>query len=70
MVRKEMGPLLKEEMNQETKDFIKFYYSRWRSKSLFQVLLRYRAARNQDFVQLSQQVITIVLSIFKIRFTD
>ncbi|XP_025994439.1 neither inactivation nor afterpotential protein C isoform X2 [Solenopsis invicta] len=56
MVRKEMEPLLKEKMSQETKDFIKFYYSKWRSKSMFQVLLRYRAARYQDFVQLSQQV--------------
>ncbi|XP_077275817.1 STKc_myosinIII_N_like and MYSc_Myo21 domain-containing protein ninaC isoform X1 [Temnothorax americanus] len=56
IVRREMGPSLKEEMSQETKDFIKFYYSKWRSKSLFQVLLRYRAARYQDFVQLSQQV--------------
>jgi len=56
MARKEMGPLLKEEMSQETKDFIKFYCSKWRSKSIFQVLLWYRAARYQDFVQLSQQV--------------
>nr|XP_012228924.1 PREDICTED: neither inactivation nor afterpotential protein C isoform X1 [Linepithema humile]XP_012228934.1 PREDICTED: neither inactivation nor afterpotential protein C isoform X1 [Linepithema humile] len=56
VVRKEMGPLLKEEMDQETKDFIKFYCSKWRSKSMFQVLLRYRAARYQDLVQLSQQI--------------
>ncbi|XP_020292574.1 neither inactivation nor afterpotential protein C isoform X2 [Pseudomyrmex gracilis] len=56
MVRKEMGPLIKGEMDQETKDFIKFYYTKWRSKSIFQVLLRYRAARYQDLVQLSQQV--------------
>ncbi|KAL6443164.1 hypothetical protein ACFW04_002836 [Cataglyphis niger] len=56
IVRKEMGPLLKGNMNQETKDFIKFYCSRWRSKSMFQVLLRYRAARYQDLVQFSQQV--------------
>ncbi|RLU25647.1 hypothetical protein DMN91_001804 [Ooceraea biroi] len=55
-VRKEMKPLLKGEMSQETKDFIKFYCSKWRSKSIFQVLLRYRAARYQDLVQLSQQV--------------
>lgn len=56
MVRKEMGPLLKGEMDQETKDFIKFYYSKWRLKSMFQVLLWYRAARYQDLVQFSQQV--------------
>lgn len=58
MIRKEMGPLIKEEMSEETKDFIKFYCSKWRSKSMFQVLLRYRAARYQDFVQLSQQVLS------------
>lgn len=57
VVRKEMGPLIKGEMDQETKNFIKFYCSKWRSKSMFQVLLRYRAARYQDFVQLSQQVL-------------
>ncbi|XP_019699822.1 neither inactivation nor afterpotential protein C isoform X2 [Harpegnathos saltator] len=56
IVRKEIGPLIKGEMSQETKDFIKFYSSRWRSKSMFQVLLWYRAARYQDLVQLSQQV--------------
>lgn len=52
-----MGPLIKGQMDQETKDFIKFYSSKWRSKSIFQVLLRYRAARYQDLVQLSQQVL-------------
>ncbi|KAG7201550.1 hypothetical protein KM043_004299 [Ampulex compressa] len=56
VVRKEMAPHLKGEMNQETKDFIRFYSSKWRSKSMFQVLLHYRAARYQDLVQLSQQV--------------
>ncbi|XP_047350442.1 neither inactivation nor afterpotential protein C isoform X3 [Vespa velutina] len=56
IVRKEMAPLLKGDMEQETKDFIKFYSSKWRSKSIFQVLLRYRAARYQDLVQFSQQV--------------
>lgn len=65
MIRKDIRPLLKEEMSEETKDFIKFYCSRWRSKSMFQVLLRYRAARYQDFVQLSQQV----LPYFLIKFT-
>ncbi|KAK2587108.1 hypothetical protein KPH14_002873 [Odynerus spinipes] len=55
-VRKDMAPLLKGEMDQETKDFIKFYSSKWRSKSIFQVLLHYRAARYQDLVQFSQQV--------------
>jgi len=54
-----MGSSVKEEMSQETKNFIKFYCSKWRSKSIFQVLLQYRAARHQDFVQLSQQVLLI-----------
>ncbi|XP_015610405.1 neither inactivation nor afterpotential protein C isoform X2 [Cephus cinctus] len=55
-VRKEMGPVLKGEMDQETKDFMRFYSSKWRSKSIFQVLLQYRAARYQDLVQFCQQV--------------
>ncbi|XP_015178394.1 PREDICTED: neither inactivation nor afterpotential protein C isoform X2 [Polistes dominula] len=57
VVRKETAPLMKgEEMDQETKDFIKFYSSKWRSKTIFQVLLHYRAARFQDLVHFSQQV--------------
>ncbi|XP_076635717.1 STKc_myosinIII_N_like and MYSc_Myo21 domain-containing protein ninaC isoform X3 [Colletes latitarsis] len=56
-VRKEMGPLMgKSQMDPETMDMMKFYSSKWRSKSMFQVLLRYRAARYQDLVQFSQQV--------------
>lgn len=57
VVRKETAPLLgKEKMGPETIDMMKFYSSKWRSKSMFQVLLRYRAARYQDLVQFSQQV--------------
>ncbi|XP_071862177.1 STKc_myosinIII_N_like and MYSc_Myo21 domain-containing protein ninaC isoform X2 [Bombus fervidus] len=57
VVRKETAPLLgKGKMNPETMDMMKFYSSKWRSKSVFQVLLRYRAARYQDLVQFSQQV--------------
>lgn len=56
-MRKETGPLLgKEKMSPETMDMMKFYSSKWRSKSVFQVLLHYRAARYQDLVQFSQQV--------------
>ncbi|XP_043256772.1 neither inactivation nor afterpotential protein C isoform X3 [Colletes gigas] len=56
-VRKEMGPMMgKSQMDPETMDMMKFYSSKWRSKSMFQVLLRYRAARYQDLVQFSQQV--------------
>ncbi|XP_012245016.1 neither inactivation nor afterpotential protein C isoform X1 [Bombus impatiens] len=57
VVRKETAPLLgKGKMDPETMDMMKFYSSKWRSKSVFQVLLRYRAARYQDLVQFSQQV--------------
>ncbi|XP_066595242.1 neither inactivation nor afterpotential protein C isoform X2 [Prorops nasuta] len=57
VVRKEVSPRLKgEEMDEETKDMMRFYSSKWRSKSIFQVLLLYRAARFQDLVQFSQQV--------------
>lgn len=56
-MRKETAPLLgKGKMDPETMDMMKFYSSKWRSKSVFQVLLRYRAARYQDLVQFSQQV--------------
>lgn len=52
-----MKPLLtKEKMSMQMIDMMKFYSSKWRSKSIFQVLLRYRAARYQDLVQFSQQV--------------
>ncbi|XP_017799206.1 PREDICTED: neither inactivation nor afterpotential protein C [Habropoda laboriosa] len=57
VVRKETAPLMgKGKMDPETIDMMKFYSSKWRSKSMFQVLLRYRAARYQDLVQFSQQV--------------
>ncbi|XP_043799289.1 neither inactivation nor afterpotential protein C isoform X4 [Apis laboriosa] len=57
LVRAEMKPLLtKEKMSMQMIDMMKFYSSKWRSKSIFQVLLRYRAARYQDLVQFSQQV--------------
>jgi myosin-3 len=32
------------------------YYRRWKSKTIFQVLLMYRAAKQQDLVYFSQQV--------------
>jgi 5-methylcytosine-specific restriction endonuclease McrBC GTP-binding regulatory subunit McrB len=58
-MRKETGS--KDEMNKETKDFIKFYCNKWRSSSIFQVLLRYRAARYQDLVHFSQQVFSFYI---------
>ncbi|XP_033207351.1 neither inactivation nor afterpotential protein C isoform X2 [Belonocnema kinseyi] len=55
-VRKETNPILKAEMDQETKDLMMFYCNKWRAKTMFQVLLHYRAARYQDLVHFSQQV--------------
>ncbi|XP_058802662.1 neither inactivation nor afterpotential protein C [Phymastichus coffea] len=57
-VRKETGSLLNKDMNMDpdTEDMMRFYSSKWRSKSIFQVLLQYRAARYQDLVHFSQQV--------------
>ncbi|XP_030383362.1 neither inactivation nor afterpotential protein C [Scaptodrosophila lebanonensis] len=54
-----MPPLVNEktgQLNENTRDFIRPFAKKWRAKSLFQVLLHYRAARFQDFVNLSQQV--------------
>ncbi|XP_017875428.1 neither inactivation nor afterpotential protein C isoform X2 [Ceratina calcarata] len=57
VVRKDTASRLgKEKMDPETVEMMKMYSSKWRSKSMFQVLLRYRAARYQDLVQFSQQV--------------
>ncbi|XP_005188793.2 neither inactivation nor afterpotential protein C [Musca domestica] len=44
------------QVNQETAEFIRHYVRKWREKSLFQVLLHYRAAKFQEFVNLCQQV--------------
>lgn len=68
LVRTEMKPLLtKEKMSMQMIDMMKFYSSKWRSKSIFQVLLRYRAARYQDLVQFSQQVNKIFLIFFLLK---
>ncbi|XP_049305729.1 neither inactivation nor afterpotential protein C isoform X3 [Bactrocera dorsalis] len=57
--RQRFQPLVNEktgQLNEETAVFIRVYAKKWREKSLFQVLLHYRAARFQDFVNLAQQV--------------
>ncbi|XP_053960688.1 neither inactivation nor afterpotential protein C isoform X1 [Anastrepha ludens] len=57
--RQRFQPLVNEktgQLNEQTADFIRGYAKKWREKSLFQVLLHYRAARFQDFVNLAQQV--------------
>lgn len=58
-VRQKYGPLINKntgEINMETLDFIRQYARKWRAKSIFQVLLHYRAARYHDFINLTQQV--------------
>lgn len=45
-----------EDLDKETKEFIRFYCKKWKAKSIFQVLLQYRAARYQDLFSFSQQV--------------
>lgn len=58
-VRQKYGPLINKrtgKIDAETYAFIKAYAKRWKEKSIFQVLLHYRAARYQDLVNVSQQV--------------
>lgn len=57
--RKAYVPLVAQNYNQldeETCKFIKFFAKKWQAKSIFQVLLQYRAHRYQDMFNLSQQV--------------
>ncbi|KAH8248818.1 hypothetical protein KR032_003465 [Drosophila birchii] len=57
--RVRLPPLVNEKtgkLNENTADFLRPFAKKWREKSIFQVLLHYRAARFQDFVNLSQQV--------------
>lgn len=58
-VRQKYGPLLNENTGQIdtiTAKFVQAYAMKWRKKSIFQVLLLYRAAKYQDFVNFTQQV--------------
>ncbi|XP_055920524.1 neither inactivation nor afterpotential protein C isoform X1 [Eupeodes corollae] len=57
--RQKYGPLYNEktgQINEATANFVRNYAKKWRERSIFQVLLHYRAARFQDLVNLSQQV--------------
>ncbi|XP_072936347.1 neither inactivation nor afterpotential protein C-like [Epargyreus clarus] len=59
VVRKAYGPLVSKtstEINEETAAFLKRFAMKWKSRSMFQVLLQYRAVRYQDLVHFSQQV--------------
>uniref|UniRef100_A0A182QQM6 non-specific serine/threonine protein kinase n=1 Tax=Anopheles farauti TaxID=69004 RepID=A0A182QQM6_9DIPT len=59
LARKKYRPLINErtgKLDPETAEFMKPFAYRWRKKSMYQVLLQYRAARYQDLVNMSQQV--------------
>ncbi|XP_013181389.1 PREDICTED: neither inactivation nor afterpotential protein C isoform X2 [Papilio xuthus] len=59
VVRKAYGPLVKQtsdQIDEETATFLKRYAMKWKSRSIFQVLLQYRAMRYQDLVHFSQQI--------------
>ncbi|XP_045776420.1 neither inactivation nor afterpotential protein C isoform X3 [Maniola jurtina] len=59
VVRKAYGPLVNKstgEIDEVTARFLKRFARKWKSRSMFQVLLQYRALRYQDLVHFSQQV--------------
>lgn len=59
MCRQKYGPLINRrtgKIDSETFAFVKSYAKRWKEKTIFQVLLHYRAARYHDLVNMSQQV--------------
>ncbi|XP_046961728.1 neither inactivation nor afterpotential protein C isoform X1 [Vanessa cardui] len=45
-----------DQIDEETSSFLKRFAMKWKSRSMFQVLLQYRALRYQDLVHYSQQV--------------
>lgn len=59
--RKIHGPLINKDktINIETANFIRYYARKWKSKTIFQILLQYRAARYHDLFNFSQQVLNI-----------
>ncbi|XP_055545200.1 neither inactivation nor afterpotential protein C [Wyeomyia smithii] len=59
LARRKYSPLINEKtgkLDPETASFLRPFAYRWRKKSIYQILLRYRAARYQDLVNFSQQV--------------
>lgn len=59
IARKKYGPLINKEsglLDKETAEFLQPFAKKWKNKSLFQVLLQYRSAKHQDFVNFAQQV--------------
>lgn len=58
-MRKQYGPLICSKtgkLDATTADFIRPFIQRWKMRSIYQVLLQYRAARHMDLVQFMQQV--------------
>lgn len=58
-MRKQYGPLICSKtgkIDSETASFIRPFVQRWKVRSIYQVLLQYRAARHMDLVQFMQQV--------------
>ncbi|KAK4879246.1 hypothetical protein RN001_007392 [Aquatica leii] len=45
-----------EKIDNDSKKLIRYFYTKWRSRSIYQVLLQYRASQYQDLYNLSQQV--------------
>ncbi|XP_055637431.1 neither inactivation nor afterpotential protein C [Toxorhynchites rutilus septentrionalis] len=59
IARKKYQPLINErtgKLDRDTAEFLKPFAYRWRKKSIYQILLQYRAARYQELVSFSQQV--------------
>lgn len=58
LVRKELGPLVKTttgKLDEESTLFMRRWYKKWKAKTIFQVLLMYRAAKHQELVYFCQQ---------------
>lgn len=58
-MRKQYGPLIcakTGKLDSVTAEFIRPYLKRWKVRSIYQVLLQYRAARHMDLVHCMQQV--------------
>ncbi|GJQ69847.1 putative myosin [Trypoxylus dichotomus] len=43
-------------LDEETRDFIKPYAEKWKNKSLFQIILQYRASKQHELFNFAQQV--------------
>nr|XP_022914379.1 neither inactivation nor afterpotential protein C [Onthophagus taurus] len=58
-VRKQYGPLVCNntgKLDENTRDFIRPFYDKWKNKTLFQVILQYRASNHHHLFNFAQQV--------------